>query len=538
PSVVYGDLTSGAVVVKTKAGVTPWEVRVKADPNLKQISAGKGFALGGENGRRGKMNFDADYAKAMSDVRTSSSAYRRANFQVGYSNTFNKKLLFNARLSGNWSDATNASDPDLFLDEIARESERGLRFNVNGRWLANLKWLTNVEYLLSGSVVSQYSRQRTYQGSAGYTATTTEMYDTENKGFFTQPQYYSDVEVFGLPIDMQARFTAHHSGQFGKVHNKALIGGEWKLGGNSGRGKVFDPYCPPSPGSGQAYRERSYRDVPYLHRFTGYAEDNFSLPIGPTKLEVQAGVRGNMLAATDLNTASLRSLEPRFNGKFTAISNREHIQSLSFRAGWGLACKMPSMVYLYPEPSYKDMVSFSYNDFDATGYGLNVLTTKRIETINNYLSLQCSENFETGVEFETDFIDGSVVYYNENMTGGYAFATTYVPMSYTRYGYSWQGDGLSQMLLPSGCNPQYWPGEGVTVASEPIPSVVDTTFMSYTTPVNAISNHKRGVEFTLDFKQFKPLSTSVSVSGAYMRMESSQNWLSHRLYPGSVGGRT
>lgn len=88
PSVVYGDLTSGAVVVKTKAGVTPWEVRLKADPQLKQVSFGKGFSLGE---KAGVMNFDADYAHAKNDVRTPASAYNRFNFQTGWSGNFDKK---------------------------------------------------------------------------------------------------------------------------------------------------------------------------------------------------------------------------------------------------------------------------------------------------------------------------------------------------------------------------------------------------------------------------------------------------------------
>ena len=102
PSAEYGDLTSGAVVVKTKAGITPWEVRVKADPQLKQISGGKGFALG-NNG--GVLNFDIDYAKAYQDIRTPASAYDRVNFQAGYSKNFVKKLTFNVKLRGNYSNA-------------------------------------------------------------------------------------------------------------------------------------------------------------------------------------------------------------------------------------------------------------------------------------------------------------------------------------------------------------------------------------------------------------------------------------------------
>ncbi|MCF0168061.1 MAG: TonB-dependent receptor, partial [Bacteroidales bacterium] len=536
PSVVYGDMTSGAVVVKTKAGVSPWEVRFKADPQLKQVSAGKGFSLGQ---KAGMMNFDLDYARAFSDVRTPSSAYSRANFQAGYFNNFAKKLTFNAKLRGNWSNATNASDPDLFLDEISQEREKGIRLNINGRGLVNKKWLTNVEYLLSGSIMEQYSRQRDYQGSAGYTASTTELQNIENMGFFTNPQYYSDVQVFGLPVDAQARITAHQSGKYGLVRNKVLAGGEWKMNGNSGKGKVFDPYCPPQPGSAQAFRERSYRDIPYMHRFTAFAEDNVLVPVGKTSLELQAGARFNALKAEGINTSEFNCIEPRFNAKYMFVNNRERVKELSVRAGWGLAYKMPSMVYLYPEPAYKDMVSFSYNDFDGHDNGLNVVTTKKIETVNPGLRPQKSANFEAAVEFDTKWVSGSVVYYDENMTDGYTFMTNYVPMEYRRYGYSWSGENVVQTVLPSGKDPKYDHTAGrVNVDGKPLPSIIDTTFMSLSMPANGVSNHKRGIEFTFDFPQIKPLATSVSISGAYMNMTSLQTLPAHRLYSGSVGGRT
>lgn len=536
PSVVYGDLTSGAVVVKTKAGVTPWEIRLKTDPQLKQVSAGKGFKLGEKSGM---MNFDVDYAKAFSDVRSPSSAYSRANFQMGYSNNFRGKLSLNAKLRANWSDATNESDPDLFLDEISQQRERSARLNINGRWLVNKPYLTNVEYLLSGSIGDQYSRQRTYQGSAGYTPTTTEIKDVENVGFFTQPQYYSDVSVYGAPIDAQARLTAHVNGTYGPVGNKFLAGFEWKADGNNGRGKVFDPYCPPSPGSAPAFRERSYRDIPFMHRFTLYTEDNVTVPVGKGEFEVQAGARFNSIAARGLNTDAFSCIEPRFNAKYTPIKRGDIFNELSVRAGWGLAYKMPSMVYIYPEPAYKDMVSFSYNDFDANNYGLNVLTTKRVETANTLLRPQRSANFEAAIEFDTDFLDGSIVYYDENLTDGYTFVNSFVPMIYRRYGYSWAGEGLSQTVVDSGRHPVYdQSGHSISVGGKNLPSVSDTTFMQYSTPVNGVNNHKRGLEFTLEFPQIKSLATTVSVSGAYMNMSSANTVQTGRLYTGSTGGRT
>lgn len=535
PSVVYGDMTSGAVVVKTKAGVTPWEVRLKADPKLKQVFLGKGLNLGG---KAGVINFDLDYANAFNDVRTQSSAYNRFNFQVGYSNNFNKKLTFNVKIRGNYSNATNASDADLTLDEIAQERDMGLRLNINGKWILNKSWITNVEYLLAGSVTDQFSRDRNYNGTAGYTPATSSMTDREALAFFTNPQYYSDVKVFGLPIDAQAKITAHQFGKYGAVTNKVLIGAEWKMQGNAGTGKVFAIDCPPSPGSASAYRERPYNEIPFLHRATGYIEDNIKFPIGSTSLEIQAGARFNGIFAKGIKTSNFFGIEPRFNGKYTIVKNNIGFRELSVRGGWGKSAKMPSMVYLYPENAYKDMVSFSYNDFDVNNYGVSVITTKVMETANEELKLQQSTNIEAGIEFDFTKVSGSIVYFKEDMVNGYGSVTEFVPMPYTRYAYQWSDTGTpSAVALGSGAYPIY-DGTTITSKGKEVPSIQDTTFMSYNKPVNGITNNKWGIEFTIDIAQIKAINTAINISGAYMQMDSKTAEKTSKLYSGTVNNRT
>ena len=534
PSVVYGDLTSGAVVVKTKAGVTPWEVRLKADPQLKQISFGKGFPLG-EKG--GVFNFDADYAHAASDVRTPSSAYNRVNFQAGWSGQVKGRFTINAKLRGNWSNATNASDPDLALDELSQARDRGLRLGVNGRWTLNKPWITQLDYLLSGSITDQFSRSRVYQGSAGRTPTSTAMYDGENEAFFTPAQYYSDVRVFGRPIDAQAKLTAHQLGRYGAVTNKVLAGFEWKSQGNVGRGKVFDVTLPPSPGSATAFRERSYRDIPFLHALTGYVEDNLKLPLGGTQLELQAGARFNTILASGVSTGAFFGIEPRVNARYVLVKRNSGLRELVVRGGWGLTSKMPSMIYLYPEPAYKDMVSFYYNDFDANGTGLAVVTTQRAETDNPALRPQRSRNIEAGVEFDAGKLSGSVVGFHERMRDGYGFITEYTPMVYKRYGYTWKNGAPSQVVLPSGAQLDWCIGS-VTMDGQPLPSISDTTFMALSRPANDIATDKWGVEFTLDVARIPAISTSINVSGAWMHIESQSTAYTQRLYAGTSNGRS
>ena len=534
PSVVYGDLTSGAVVVKTKAGVTPWEVRLKADPQLKQISFGKGFPLGGKGG---VFNFDADYAHAASDVRTPSSAYNRVNFQAGWSGQVKGRFTINAKLRGNWSNATNASDPDLALDELSQARDRGLRLGVNGRWTLNKPWITQLDYLLSGSITDQFSRSRVYQGSAGRTPTSTAMYDGENEAFFTPAQYYSDVQVFGRPIDAQAKLTAHQLGRYGAVTNKVLAGFEWKSQGNVGRGKVFDVTLPPSPGSATAFRERSYRDIPFLHALTGYVEDNLKLPLGGTQLELQAGARFNTILASGVSTGAFFGIEPRVNARYVLVKRNSGLRELVVRGGWGLTSKMPSMIYLYPEPAYKDMVSFYYNDFDANGTGLAVVTTQRAETDNPALRPQRSRNIEAGVEFDAGKLSGSVVGFHERMRDGYGFITEYTPMVYKRYGYTWKNGAPSQVVLPSGAQLDWCIGS-VTMDGQPLPSISDTTFMALSRPANDIATDKWGVEFTLDVARIPAISTSINVSGAWMHIESQSTAYTQRLYAGTSNGRS
>lgn len=534
PSAEYGDLTSGAVVVKTKAGVTPWEIRLKADPQLKQISGGKGFQLG-EKG--GVLNFDLDYAKAYQDIRTPASAYDRVNFQGGYSNNFAKKLTLNVKLRGNYSNASTISDPDLFLDEIQQQKEKGIRLNINGRWIINKPWITNIEYLISGGIADQYSRSKVYQGSAGYTPTSESMESGENIGFFTPAQYYSDVAVFGTPIDGQGKLTANLFGRYGNISNKVLLGGEWKMQGNTGAGKVFDTHLPPSPGSASASRERSYYEIPFLHRYTAFAEDNLKLPIGPTQLEIQAGARLNAITAKGVNTSGFFTVEPRFNVKYDIIKKKKGLRNLSVRGGWGVTYKMPSMAYLFPEDAYTDLVSFSYNDIDANNYGLAVITTRKTETANSLLKPQKSVNFEAGIDIDGEIVGGSVVFFKERMTDGYGFVTEYLPMQYRRYGYKWVNGELAQDEIASGAFPEYKNGR-ITAGGKTISSISDTTFFSYYKPVNSITNNKWGIEYTLDFARIEAINTTINISGAYMNIHSSrgENTASH--YSGTTGGRS
>ena len=84
PSVEYGDLTSGVIIVNHKAGVYPFQIRTKINPTLTQASVSKGFGLG-EKG--GALSADFDYASSLADERRKYQQYRRITANLLYSKT-------------------------------------------------------------------------------------------------------------------------------------------------------------------------------------------------------------------------------------------------------------------------------------------------------------------------------------------------------------------------------------------------------------------------------------------------------------------
>ena len=78
PSAEYGDLTSGLVIVHSKVGVTPWQLKGKINPELQNYSLGKGFNLQ----HAGIFNFNFDYAKAWGDPRQKTRSYGDSRYLV------------------------------------------------------------------------------------------------------------------------------------------------------------------------------------------------------------------------------------------------------------------------------------------------------------------------------------------------------------------------------------------------------------------------------------------------------------------------
>ena len=519
PSVEYGDLTSGTVIVHTKAGREPLRVKAKANPNVYQISMGTGYELGKD---KGALNVSADYAYNTNDPKATYQHYQRATGKVMYSNTFfHNKLRSNTSLDFIYGKDTRDRNPD---DESTQTTSEGrdvsFNLNTNGTWNINKGWLQNIRYVLSGNYTDKQSFFETAYGSASapYSMTTTDeailsnfkgqhIFDAEGNritnfgeedknhyAIFLPSSYIGHYEIDSREVNAFAKLTATLFKQSGHVNNHILLGIDFKTDGNVGKGKTFDPTSPPlrnQTSKNSSYRPRPYKDIPFIHQFGAFAEENFTWNIGERELKMQAGVRFDHASVVG------SVLSPRFNASFDLIA---HILTLS--GGYGITSKMPTLLYLYPEKAYFEYVNINElaNESIPENERLFMTTTKVYDTSNENLKVAKNHKAEIGLRLNIGKVSASVTAFQERLKNGYSLDNTFSSFnsfSYKEYTRNENGDLVLASNLP--------------------------VLNSYYTPTNNMNVQTQGIEFDVNVGRIDAIRTSFQLNGAWMRTQSWNN---------------
>ena len=512
PSVEHGNATAGAVLIRSRAGVTPLNIRFTTNPHLTQLSAGQGFRLPGNNA--GVLNVSADYAHSIRSLRSPTEAFNRFNIATAYSNTF-RNLTFNARLSADHNRASNENDRDNNFGELERLTNQGLRLNVHGTWAVPSRTNTTLEYVLSGSIREQNDFfLRRWVG--GLVPITTSTETGMNVGFFIPPVYMSELTINGLPMNFQARVIGRRFHQHGIFSRRMMAGVEFRSDGNRGQGRLFDPELPHGR---TAIRDRSFRDTPFVHNLSLFAESRLGLQMKYTRLEFLMGLRFNYILPNErfeLNTT--HSLNPQTSLNWTVVDRSTRtLRYLNFRGGWGILTQMPTMAFLFPEPSFWDQILFRH---DATE--MSVWHTTRIEPrVDPNLRMPRNVKWELGTDFQIQNVRGEITFFNEYMTNGLQFLSEFNPMGFNRW------------FLPNG-NPISF-GDGEDFHFELLnqelwqvfddgrremvdPQSQDTTFFGRSGARSGVLTRKWGIEYSLNLGTIQALRTSITLDGAYLRI--------------------
>ena len=526
PSVEYGDLSNGIVKMNSRKGKSPFIIEGKLNQHTRQIAVNKGFSLGP---RQGVLNASLEHARSFSDAASPHTAYQRNILSLHYSNTFmqqtNTPLTLSAGVTGNIGGYNSESDPDEELDDYSKARDNALRLHVDMQWQLRKPWLTNLQLQGSFSYSDRKQENNTHTSSA---STQPYIHATE-QGYFIADlsptgYWYTKSFLDSKPMTWGAKMKAEQISQWslvnGQWRNRVMAGLQWSGSRNAGRGTYYnDPACTPT------WREYRYDELPAMNNLAPYIEDKLSLAAPGRKgttYELTAGLRSDitMIGGSDYGTVS--SLSPRFNGRVVLWRqrNKRWVSHLEMHAGWGKSVKLPSMQVLYPAPSYSDLLSFaSTSTADNTSYyAYHTFPTKA--QYNPSLRWQHTAQTDVGLEMTVKGTRISISAFHHQTKDSYMSARTYTPFIYRYTGQAAiQQSGISTEDRRFSIDQQTGT---VTVHSILDPQLSAelpyTDRRTYTTNqyyTNATPLNRYGLEWMLDFAQFKALRTQLRIDGNY-----------------------
>ena len=538
PSVEYGDLSNGVVKVNTRKGKSPFIVEGKLNQHTQQIALNKGFDLGS---RSGVLNASFEHAHSFSNAASPHTAYQRNILSLNYMNIFMREttpLTLNIGLTGNIGGYNAEADPDNELDDYSKSRDNNLRAHFELNWLLNKKWITNLSLRGSLSTADRKSEDYTHTNSAttlanlhameeGYFIATN--YDSNpNAPIILGPTGYWHVKQFNdsKPINGSLRLKADWTRRFDKMMSRLMLGAEYTGSRNNGQGSYYDDlrYAP-------TWREYRYDDLPALNNIALYAEEKVSIPTSKlSTLEITAGLRDDITIINGSEYGTVSSLSPRFNGRYTFWKNRRKrvVSELVLHAGWGKSVKLPSFQVLYPSPSYYDIEVFR-SPSTANNTTVSAWYTRPSKALYNPdLKWQYTNQTDIGIEMNIKGTRVSLSAFHHRTYNPYMATTEYTPFSY----YYTPVSALEGLTIPTdGRTYTIDPTTGtVTVSSADgssavVPNNERRFYLSNTRYINASPLDRYGLEWIIDFKQFKALNTSLRFDGNYYYYKSEDETL-------------
>lgn len=510
PSAEYGDLTSGAIVVKSKVGRTPLDVRYKINPGIMQGSVSKGFGLG-KNNR--VLNVNADYLNASGDPRQKNSSVDRVNAGLSYAFTGRNKWQNTTRFtfSGILSKSAN-NDPESVADGKYNENkDYSFKISHELRIPLNYKLSRSISFNAGFTYKVAETRQR------NIVSTGQNLYpliDARESGIYEAVILPNSYEAIGgtrsKPISVFTKLSNNFFVNTKSLKQRFNMGVEYRYDKNLGTGIYNeDPLRPLSPAN---TRSRAFNDVPGLHQFSAFLEDNVDLTLGTQRIKLQAGLRFTSLQIG--RPEGVYSLSPRINFSYSPL------KWMDLRASFGLNAKTPGITHLYPDDRYSDHIVVRYTP-NAESERLIMYQTNVNRLVSEGLKNSTTTRWGVGIDFR---LPGgrmlSLEAYSDYNPSGFSSSPDY-------YGYYVRSYDVGYGITPvSGQKPLFNP-------SAPPKQTAIVYASKGLTGNNAVSRN-RGVEFSMDLGRVKAINTSFYFTGAYME---SAMWNTSPTYSNPVGGK-
>jgi len=488
PPVRFGDLTSGAVIVDTRAGYTPYRAKYKYNPRNNELNLSGGYRWVED-----EFGFNVNYARSLRDIRVDGDAYSRISAQLNLLNAFDDdKLQWSNRLYYLQTlDEQQLRSGDLTRTErYNRGFESRLTSDLEYKWSEQKKG----SLLLSADLNSQNSYiKRLITRDIG--AIGIRMEPGVEEGYFVSV-YTSGLRVKGQAWNLFGQGEFENIIMTGSYLHNLLIGMSGRYEFNNGPGRQFDPHYPPRSDANEGDRPRSYSDIPGMNQIALYAEDKVTGHFIRDFL-LQAGVRYDIFGAEGISFQKDEHLihathgtylNPRFNLVYYLTD------ATQIRAGWGRTAKTPPLSMVYPNPIFFDVVDSMYFDPNNSENRLAIINTYVIPVSNTDLKATTSNKFEASIDQRIAGVGISLTGFSERTSNGFELGG-FVPVSLTQYS------------RPA------WP--------QPEPALArDTLLLNYNIAINSVETRTRGLELAITTRKLPLLNSTLRIDAAWHQTES------------------
>jgi hypothetical protein len=505
PSARYGDLTQGAILVETRAGVVAPSLAIRYDARTTEVSLVGGHTLGSR--QIGTVTGDLAHTRIAPGI-NDDDAYRVA-LQVAHRASFGgdqsvggggARLALDTRLDFYQLYSDNPEQPDVLPGRASRSRDAGLRLSER----ATLRLGADAFLVLTTSL--DHTRQRSFTQAPLIRPVlpfTDRLDEGRAIGHYIGGQYISRVTVDGDPHLLYGRLEVRARAPLIGGEHMIRAGTEVRREWNSGPGYQFDIEFPPQSSFNgvQGFdRPRRYDAVPPLATSALYLDDRLTRALGQrTALDVQGGLRLDVLHRGGDWLSGARDLawQPRLNVQVSPWS------WLRLRAGAGRTAKTPSLASLYPAPQYFDVINVNWFANDPAER-LAVLTTFIRDPTNPGLSLAVAAKTDAGVEIGLGRSGAalSLVGFRDRTRGAAGIVRQATSLLRAHY-------DLTDSTQGTGRPPGF---------VEPA-SYVDTVPVLLDAPANNLTLDSRGFELTALLPELRVIRTRLDVQASSVRTD-------------------
>lgn len=512
PSSRFGDLTQGAILVDTRAGVIAPELLVRLDARTAEASVVGGTGFG--RAQTGSATFDI----ARTKVAPGQTDDQSSRFALQLAHRVEGRLQLDTRIDA-FKLVQDRPESPVFPGVESRSRDGGLRASERARLTLGTR--SRIEWTAAYEAAQQRSssRQPKLRGATPFTNRVTE---GTQVGKFVGGIYDARVNVEGDPRHLYSRLEFIGEPRWLGREETFRAGLELRREWNAGPGYQFDIEFPPQTdfnGVNGFDRPRRFDLIPPMVTTGLYLDERISRPLGSGgSMSVQAGLRLDLLheGRSWFSGVRDRSLQPRLNIELAPT------RWFRFRAGAGRLAKAPALASLYPGLQYYDFINVNYYANDPAER-LAVLTTRIVDKTNPALGYSIGDRIEAG--FEAELAPGAqlaFVAFHDKVKGGVGVAVE--ATSFLREHFD-----IDPATIGTGRPPEYLVPASST---DTVPVLIDR-------PANNLAFTSKGTELVAIIPEIPGTRTRIALMGSYIetRVVNPGVELNRGFYDFQLGGQ-